>query len=270
MLTLAVGVALALIGSRAMATSSSNILSKAIFNFSATADFVKTNYMKGTNQISITTTVSYKEKDIYLLISNAVANSHTISGDTNVPVVLLPADGYIVYNSYAWDGNSSERGNGYFYVTNSSGFYYQLSGFGTNGQYYSFIELDAALPLNLGGLSDGNGLAWNNGFIDAASYNYDEKTKTGPEAVTSTALLYIHTNPFIYDVAPGSTNEFTENQTAIEINGTLKVSVSFKGGNEEVNVSSGSLSLSAGVGGAVTESGDLDGVITSAGATFTP
>jgi hypothetical protein len=267
MLTLAVGVALALIGSRAMATSSSNILSKAIFNFSATADFVKTNYMKGTNQIATTTTVSYKEKDIYFLISNAVANASTYS--TNVPVATLPADGYIVYDSYDYDGGP-ETGNGYFYVTNSSGFYYQLSGLGTNGQYYSFMELDGQIPYNMSGdnVYLGTGLAYSSGFFVVTNFDYDEKTKTGPESVTESAVLYIHNDPLSYD-APSSATKYTANVTAIQVPCTLKISVSFKGGSQVANVERGSISLSGDTGVAIAAGGH-DGVITSAKATFTP
>ncbi len=107
------------------------------FSLTATAVFNLTNYMKGTNYIATTKTMSINNAFIYNLISNAVANA---SNGSNNLATTLPAKGYIAYFPEGSDG----KYNGFFYVTDSKGSYYQLSGYDNNGVYYSFMRLIAS------------------------------------------------------------------------------------------------------------------------------
>lgn len=102
------------------------------FNISGTAVFNYTNYIKGTNYIAKTATMSINNAFIYNWISNAVANA------TNGLATNLPARGYLVYFPLGSDG----KYNGYFYVTDTKDFYYPLSGLDTNNDHYSFMELN--------------------------------------------------------------------------------------------------------------------------------
>src|ERR1700722_20322482 len=95
----------------------------------------KTEYYIDTSKVT-----SFNNKYIYNLISNAVADAYGNLG-TNLTPTNLPADGYIAFNINGYD-NPYGDGNGTFYVTNKSGLFYPLSGYDTNGLYYSFIEFD--------------------------------------------------------------------------------------------------------------------------------
>src|SRR5215469_10131106 len=99
--------------------------------FTSKADFVMS--ANGTAEIqkifaigsntATTATMSFNNKFIYTIISNAVANVTNWAGAAIAPT-NLPADGYIAYNPAVND----EMVTGVFYVTNKSGLYYPLSG----------------------------------------------------------------------------------------------------------------------------------------------
>lgn len=183
------------------------------FNISATVKVFGTNYYTGTSnsvQIQTIITKSFSTKDAFLLISNAVASTNNTTGHrTN-----FPAGSYLVLdpnraNAYT---NSAPDGPGVFYVTNSSGYYYQLDGYDTNAvpKYYSFAEFDSA--------DDTFGVNFN----EVSSYKDNLNNKTGSETDYETAILYIHDMPYSYDVADTPSTVY-DNNYAIVISGILQI-----------------------------------------------
>ena len=206
-----------------------------VFNLSGTALFNKSVTTNGSKQVATTTTLALNNKTIYGIVSNAVANAGTYN--TAIPTANLPADGYIAYNFFATNATTYSTYDpdysqvvGAFYVTNKSGFYYPLSGLDTNGQYYSFMELDT----------------WDNqyselgfGYDFDTMYSFSVNNGNGSETDTDTALLYINDNPEIFDDADYP-DSFIYNNNSIEIRGILKLSLTVKNGF----VTKGSASLS--------------------------
>jgi hypothetical protein len=233
-----------------------------VVGVNGTADFVTTNYFKldkkgsadvVTNYITVAKSVTFNNAKIYNLISNAVANAHSISGNTNIPSTTLPADGYIAFNP-TFDGGHDE----FFYVTNKSGYYFPLGGVTTNDTYYSWIELDT-LIVSYG--NTGFGIYFDASYKETADLN----TQDGSVASTSTALLYIHDNPLSYDDSD-NIYEYQANNMAIEIHGILKANITFKDGNTSLE----SASLT-GTGNIILPGyqDDGEGEVTSATAKFT-
>ena len=138
-----------------------------------------------------TATYSFNEKTVYLLVSNYVANARFYSY-TNIAGTNLPANGYIAFNP----------NRDLFYVTNKAGFYYSLNDFDANNQYFSWIELDSFVfygdqgYLQYGVLTKGGYQLFNT----VAGYNINLKGD-GTSASTSTAVLYIHDDPYNWDDA---------------------------------------------------------------------
>jgi hypothetical protein len=205
------------------AVAANPVLTTLSLSASGSATFNVTNYTKGQLYIATTATKSFNNATLYSLITNAVANA------SNGLATNLPANGYIVFNIFGYDGGP-EEGDGYFYVTNKTGFYYPLSGFDANSSYYSFMELDSVTDQSLFGwlgffdTEDTN-------FDDSVSYSYNYDTGNGSVTSTSTALLYIHDNPYNYDDVDTSF-EYILNNNAIEIRGILKVTVQYKDFNQ--------------------------------------
>jgi hypothetical protein len=126
-------------------------------------------------------TVSFNEKSLYALITNALASG------TYIPATNMPANGYIAYSTNA-DTAFPETGyNGIFYVTNKSGFYYQLSGLDTSDAY------------------------------------------NGSGSGVSTAVLYVHDDPYSYNDADNP-DELLNNSNAIEIRGIATIPLKFAAG----------------------------------------
>ena len=221
------------------------------------------------------TTKSFTEKQVYELITNAVGQAASDSTPEGaIPSVALPSDGYIAFNPQGYDGEV----DGTFYVTNKSGYYYPLSGFDTNDDYYSFIELDTTIYYD----SSTNGpedQAFNFGFYDfdddlffgVASYNIS-KSNSGSDTSTSKALLYVHDFPYDYGDPTGNDlnngepgNDFypfdDENGNALEIGGVLTTQLDIK----DSNIDGGSLSLT-GSGNFALDDFDYYGVLTSGSA----
>jgi hypothetical protein len=185
------------------------------FNISATIKAFGTNYNTGTsNNIHIQTiiTKSLTTKDVFLLISNAVASTNNTTGHrTN-----FPAGSYLVFDENrrnAHEGGVSD-GPGMFYVTNGNGYFYQLDGYGTNGLYYSFAELDSYI--------DGFG----DNFTEVSSYNHNANNNTGSETDFDTAMVYFHDNPFAYDI-PDDPSVVFDNNYAIAISGILQINLKY-------------------------------------------
>lgn len=232
-----------------------------VLNVSGTIQFQNaTNTVKGSQLIATTFTSSFNNKQVYNLVSNAVANAAVYDTAIVVPT-NLPANGYIAYsptnftalatNFYTYDTNIVYTNVfGVFYVTNKSGFYYPLSGLDTNGNYYSFVELDT-LDFQYGQL--GFGYDFNAIF----SYNYNTNTGNGPQTDTDTALLYIHDNPLSYDDADYP-DKYLYNANAIEIRGVFKLNLTFK----QSFVNSGSAAL-FGTGNLVIDGNNNYGMVSS-------
>ena len=202
---------------------------------------------------------SINEKTVYTLISNAVANVEGYSiALSNLPV-HLPANGYIAFNPESYDGGP-EDGNGYFYVTNKTGYYFQLSGLDTNGTYYSFMELDSYVYYDD---NDALALGFDDVFDDVASYNLNS-SGNGSSTAVATAVLYIHDYPYDTDDADNPGVVFDDNDNLIEIRGILTLKVGLKEGD----ISSGSATLT-GTGNFFLESLPYSGVVDTGTASFT-
>jgi hypothetical protein len=183
------------------------------FVISATIKAFGTNYFTGTGnsvEIQTITTKSFSTKDAFLLISNAVASTNNTTGHrTN-----FPAGSYLVFdqnrlNAYT-NFEVAGEGSGTFYVTNRNGYYYQLDGYDAATNYYSFAELDS--------YSDGFGVIFNEVF----SYKNNHNNNTGSETDFDTAIVYIHDNPYSFDIADHSSVVFVNNY-AIVIGGILQI-----------------------------------------------
>ncbi len=213
------------------------VTSKADFVLTAsgTAEIQKT-FTIGSNTAT-TATLSFNNKYIYTLISNAVANVTNWSG-TAIDPTNLPANGYIAYNPTANDTMVP----GVFYVTNKSGVYYPLSGVDTNGQYYSWIELDSQ-NMFLGPQSPPRPpainvrffLGWNGDytFKGITSFKLNSKTN-GMETAKSTAVFYLHDNPYSYNDGENPDNVFS-NENAVEVRGILTATLVMTSVNDTIS-----------------------------------
>jgi len=224
------------------------------FNLTGTAVFNETNYLTSSRAIAATVTKSLNNKFVYNVISNAVA------GATNGLAANLPANGYIAYNLIDPNGNIVSDGNvnGYFFVTNKTGFYYQLSGYDTNDNYYSFMELDSSLNPISSSLGFGNLYASYTNINYAYSYNLSRSNNSGSLKLTQSALLYIHSNPYDYDYLDDIYEFYADNQNAIEISGVFVLSGSSSGGSVS-DTGTGNINFNNGLD---------QGVITSGKASF--
>jgi hypothetical protein len=171
--------------------------------------------------------------------------------------MTLPADGYIVFNPLVYDGYV----RGVFYVTNNSGFTYQLSGFDSSFNYYSWIELDAEVPVYPTDV-DFNNIGFGNNFDLTYNSNFDQKTGDDTVSGTASALLFIHDDPYSYDDADHTYEYWEDNSIGIEIRGIIKTIETYKGGT--VTQWTGKLS---GSGSINVEDGNY-GEVTSGSATF--
>jgi hypothetical protein len=258
----AVAAVAALVPIKALAGSSPGL----ILNVSAS---VKSQSINTTGFKGSIVSSSFSEKNLYTLVSNALAGS---SGALlGLAPTNLPANGYIAFNPGTNDGNVF----GFFYVTNKSGLYWPLSGLDTNGQYYSFAELDTYI---LFGNPVNNNTYINFGFgdycSDIASYNLNSATN-GSVSTTSYGLLYVHDNPYAYDdldnpdyFFQGTSSYYgvdLNNTNAIEIRGIVTGSLQLKTNN----ITSGSLSLT-GSGNFYLNGNQFGSMVTSGKAALSP
>ncbi len=216
-----------------------------VLNLTCTADFNKSSTTNGALLVATVTTEAVNNKLIYKIITNAVAKL------TNGLAAKLPANGYIAYDPYDSDGNV----NGYFFVANTSGFHYPLSGFDTNHNYYSFIELDT-YDGYLGNLGFANHEGHDMNYI--LSRNINLAKGTGSEKDFEPALLYIHDNPYDYDDLDDPHALDADHQNAIEIRGLLQLTITAKGGSATLS----------GTGNINVGNGTNQGVIVSGKATL--
>jgi hypothetical protein len=202
-----------------------------VLNVSGTIDSLDTN---NTDIKGHFNSMSVNEKDVYTLISNGVANAYGFLS-TNLDATNLPANGYIAYNTA-----------GIFYVTNKTGFYLPLSGHDKEANFYSFIELDTYViyGTNILDFSDGAALGFGYFNCDVNSYHLNNKTGDGSGVDKSTATLFIHDNPYVYDDWDDPDRFFGYNdhidKNAIEIRGVVTVQLKYADTND-VTMSSFSL-----------------------------
>jgi hypothetical protein len=157
-------------------------------NISGTLKEPGTNYVKKGVAVQTAVTECFNNSTIYFIISNAVAQSD-VSG---IPATNLPANSYLLFNPNGSDGLF----NGTFTVTNKNGLSYPLSGLDGNRNYYSYIELDTDNSISgILGFDLGLTEAYGNDFNDV--YSYDGKSQED----SSTAVFYVHDNPYAYDAA---------------------------------------------------------------------
>ena len=218
-----------------------------------------------------TSTHSFNEKIVYLLVSNYVANASSYSY-ANIAGTNLPANGYIAFNP----------NRDLFYVTNKTGFYYPLSGFDANYQYFSWIELDSFVHNGFDSGSFNYGVTYKEPFQlfnAVADYNIDSKGN-GFATSTSTAVLYIHDDPYNFDDADnpfvywenynpwqgaalgGSDDELGHNNSMIEIRGVLTCRLNFEGAEGNVDINNANFSLSGAGNFYEHDIYNLDGVLT--------
>lgn len=229
----AVSVALAMAASEAVASSNGPFT----LTMSGTVETVKTN----TGAVQTTQTKSFNNATIYLMISNAVATA------PNGIATNLPANGIFVYNPNANDGTVQ----GVFYVTTKgSTNFYQLSGSDTIGNYYSYMELDTTNAANSGGplgFDFGPTLSGADDFNTVASF-----TASGSGKSSSTAIFYVHDNPYAFDAADAfvwldgigeglnSPNPTANNiQFSLEMQGILTITTTQNSGSATFSGTSG-------------------------------
>jgi hypothetical protein len=239
----------AMIGSPALVTTNALALSKQV-TISATVKTQANNTTNRSTDASLTTTLTWNTAKVYNLIATAVANVGT--NGTGIVSTNLPLNGYIAFNPNETDGQVY----GTFYVTNKTGFFYPLSGTDTNGNYYSFIELDTYLdttdnssttnvvPVTNLGTNSGtntinpstNNLEAGAGLIDfgfSDNFNgietgrFNSANGTGTETAISTALFYVHDNPYAFN-AGNNPDGIYDNNNAFEIQGLADISITFK------------------------------------------
>lgn len=189
---------MALVAGKAIAKSTTFPLP--VFNISGTLEVVKTNYTtkSGANTIQTTETESFNNAYIMGIISEAVAQGYA----AGVPATNFPAKSYVAYNPLVTD---SEGLQGVFYVTNKNGLSYPLSGIDTNGAYYSYAEFDSdnggATNGFLAGFDLGLTITNVDDFNYVSAFNQSNVTNTSTSTTSSTAVLYIHDNPYAFDAA---------------------------------------------------------------------
>jgi hypothetical protein len=253
-LTLAVATIIALLAGEDT-VAAAGLPSGLVVNMSFSANVYKTNYVKTPYTVASTAVLKFDEKNAYSLVSNIIANAYIYS--SCLPRTNLPANGYIAYNSSASDGGF-EKGMGFFYVTNTSGFYLPLSGYDHCDNYYSYLELDGNAPEYTNEDSIlGFGDTLGNEFESVGTYSLNYTTGTGPATGTGMVILYLHDNPYQFDAVDHPEN-ISLNVFAVEIYGSIKFGVTYK--NNQPGNMSGTL---IGAGNLFRNFENGNGVITS-------
>jgi hypothetical protein len=233
-----------------------------ILNASGTIVLQKTmdNHTSSQTNIDTTSTLSFNEKYIYNIVSNAVAS-------TNFPYLTptnLPADGYIAFAPTNGALNKDVAAGDYysmglFYVTNKSGFHFPLSGYDHETNYYSYVELD----------DDDVGFFDN--FLGAYSGSESPKTRIGTYTETEASVLYIHDDP--YDFDDGDNPDVVlglDNFNAIEIRSTLKAVWLIEGPDIDLELANTSDASSGGATGSADINGQEDAAVTSGHVSLSP
>jgi hypothetical protein len=178
-----------------------------------------TTNTRGTEN-STTTKSQINDAILYDVISNSIVNSAT----NGIAITNLPPDGVIVFNPSGDDGTVT----GTFYVTNKTGFFFPLSGVDTNGNYYSFIELDtfaSDTTDTVGGVD----LGFSGNFNGLETEKFNTSTHSGTADTISTAQFYVHDNPYSFNGGDNA-GAFFGNIEAIQISGQASIKETFKNG----------------------------------------
>lgn len=206
----------AVISSRAMAAPNA-------VNVSGTITEQKPATILNNQEVGKTVTVPLKNSTVYGIISNSVANVGNLG--TGLTPASLPPDGYVAYDPQSYDGMVS----GVFYVTNKSGYYYPLSGFDVNSNYYSFIEFDTYSSDAAASAGTVN-LGFNYNFNGVQTEHFNTNSGTGSTMSLSTAQFYVHDDPYSFDSADAPSAFYT-NSAAISMCGLAKTSLQFSNGS---------------------------------------
>jgi hypothetical protein len=138
--------------------------------------------------------VAKKNKFTQKVLLNILAQATGDSSITNKKTTVLYDPDAFNYN--AWDSNEGYYFYGVFYYSNSVAGLQYLDGIDTNGEYYSYIELDYYNWIN-----DENEGFWNGDGVEYINILAESKNK---ESATGNAILYIHSNPYYYDLPDGN------------------------------------------------------------------
>jgi hypothetical protein len=162
--------------------------------------------------------VAKKNKITQKVLLNILAQ---VTGDSSITnhkttVIYDPA----AYNYNAWNSNEGFDFYGVFYYSNSVAGLTKLDGIDGFGDYYSYIELDFSNWI----LDDNEGF-WS---VDNVEYNSIFTDSKGKESATGNGILYIHSNPYDYDLPDGNlyyaNDYFTAQQYAFVIRGLIQYS----------------------------------------------
>ena len=140
------------------------------------------------NSYDVVKTNTFNQKILLQVLAQATGDSSITNKKTTV--YYDPE----AFNENAYDSNEGYEFYGVFYYSNSvtgpDGVY--LDGIDESGDYYSYIELDYYNWL----LDDNEGF-WSG---DNGAYNAIFGESKGKETAHSNALLYIHSDPYFYDL----------------------------------------------------------------------
>jgi hypothetical protein len=134
--------------------------------------------------------VAKKNKITQKVLLNILAQ---VTGDSSITnhkttVIYDPA----AFNNNAWNSNEGFDFYGVFYYSNSLVGLQPLDGIDIFGDYTSYIELDFSNWI----------LGHNQGFWSDTGVEYNSilAQSTGKESATGNAILYIHSNPYDYNL----------------------------------------------------------------------
>lgn len=249
-----------------------------VFNLDVSGT-VKIQNEDNTNKMTLTTK-SFNEKYLYKLISAAVAHVQDTIATNTIADETLPSDGYIAFNpSYEFDGvpnGPDDSIYGLFYVTNKSGFYYPLSGYDSNGQFYSFMEFDAYITYANGQSNPSMNVDFGYNASDIGDYSVDRKTGKGSGTSTSNGMLYMHDDPYTYDAFDypdnfiSATNSYYpvltfDNYNVIQIQGVFEDKMKL----QDFDVTDSKITLT-GTGNFFTDDDTYSAIIIKGAAKLTP
>ena len=158
----------------------------------------------------------FNQKTLLQVLAIATGDSSITNHKTTV--LYDPA----AYNYNAWNSNEGFDFYGVFYYSNSvtGPDVVYLDGIDESGDYYSYIELDYYNYL----LDDNEGF-WTG---DNGAYNSIVAESKNKETINGNALLYIHSNPYDYDLPDGNlyyaNDYFSAQQYAFVIRGLIQYS----------------------------------------------
>jgi hypothetical protein len=134
----------------------------------------------------------FNQKTLLQVLAIATGDSSITNNKTTVYYDPEP------FNENAYDSNEGYDFYGVFYYSNSvtGPDVVYLDGIDESGDYYSYIELDYYNYL----LDDNEGF-WTG---DNGAYNSIVAESKNKETINGNALLYIHSNPYDYDLPDGN------------------------------------------------------------------